>query len=410
VAIALPFLMLAQEAWFGSGRPLRGRAGAMARTAALAPPAIAVLAYLVLRTDAIGEFPGLQIVPPQDNPIVLLDGMERTATVLGVAGRYLVLLLLPLRLSPDYSGAAFPVENAIGSPLPLLGLAFLAALTLLAALPLLRPGAGDDGRETGGRARVVSMGALLFLLPYLVVGNLLVLNAAGFAERLLYVPAAGFCILLAVALHLPIDLSPAPRRRVVRLAVYSALSLLLVAGALQTRSQARMWESDDSLVEWAMAAAPGSLRANLELARRYRQEERWDEAKRIYETIAEGNPADAQAWLDLGILLGARGELQRAETVLRRAIALEPALGEAHYRLGLVLAATARPAEAERALRRTLLLSPGRIQAAVALADLYYRAGRYEMAARYYRGCVGLGRNDLLPRLRAAEARAARAE
>ena len=46
--------------------------------------------------------------------------------------------------------------------------------------------------------RSFSLGAWLFLAPYLMIGNLLVLNAAGFAERMLYFSATGFCLLVGL--------------------------------------------------------------------------------------------------------------------------------------------------------------------------------------------------------------------
>ncbi|MFH1475149.1 MAG: tetratricopeptide repeat protein, partial [Chloroflexota bacterium] len=286
VAVALPLLLVAQELLFRR-REWTAPGGRVARLAALAPCALAMLVYLDLRTRALGEFPGLQVVPPEENVLVGLGGASRLATALAMAARYAGLLFLPARLSADYSGSAIRVETSPLAPLPLLGLLFLAALLLVAALPWLRrPPAGGDANGPGPW-RAPAMGAWIFLAPYLVVGNLLVLTAAGFAERLLYVPAAGFCLMAAAP--------PAwcmarwPRSRVW---VWAAMAALLVAGALQTRAEGRMWSSPRALFDHALASRPRSLRANLALAHRHRRQGNIDDAERAFRRCVELAPGD----------------------------------------------------------------------------------------------------------------------
>src|SRR5262249_50852168 len=158
-----------------------------------APVVLAVAVYLVLRTRAIGAFPGTQLPLASDNPLVEQTGAGRWATPLAMVWRYLALFAVPLHLSGDYSGSAIPMESTFCAFRPVAGAMILCALSGAVLYGLLR-------RERP-RARIVAMASSVFLAPYLIVGNLLVLNGAGFAERLFYFPSAGLCILAGVLLE-----------------------------------------------------------------------------------------------------------------------------------------------------------------------------------------------------------------
>jgi Flp pilus assembly protein TadD len=394
IAIAAALLVLIQQALF---RPPRGADGWIRSAAALAPCGLAIVTWAVLRTNAIGEFPGLQAIAPEDNVIVLLglEGVERAGTALAMAARYLGLFVLPLALSADYSGTAIAAQDGLFTPAALTGLVFLLAMTAVGFGPWIQRGRNDA-------ARVGAIGAWLFLLPYLVVGNLVVLSAAGFAERLVYMPAAGFLLVAVVALD-----AAARRLRVPPSVAAAALCVLLVAAVVQVRSEARMWRSARDLYERSLAAEPRSLRFNMALAHLYRGEDRPQEALRHFELNVEHAPMDPGSWTDLGIFLVGRGEFDRAEPVLREAIRLDARRGAAHAYLGALLRRTGRPAEAERSLRRALLFQPGLLLSAEELGHLFFDSGRYAEAANLYRGCVRLGRTGLRERLARAEALAA---
>ena len=252
-----------------------------------------------------------------------------------------------------------------------------------------------------------SGGAWLFLAPYLLIGNLLVLNAAGFAERLIYFSATGFCLLLALALERMPSWFPANRRTIVRRATLALVALALVAGIVQARRASWMWATNDGMFAYALDVAPRSLRANLTRAGNLEAEGKLDEAIAAYQHVTEIFPEYGGAWLSRGVLLARAGDLAEAERSLRRAVDARPGVGEVHLNLGLVLLHRGDPQGAEREFRRALLLNPGLVEAAAQLGHLLFQDGRYAEAAHFYGGCVKLGREDLRPNLREALARAA---
>jgi len=390
IALATPLLLFVQEALFRFPARPRGREWWIRRAAGLAPCGLALVVWLVLRTRALGAFPALQAVPPEDNVIVLLDlhGTERVATALGMAAHYARLLLFPSRLSADYSGTAIPAQESVLAFLPLVGLAFLGALLFLAMWPFA--GATRRTDERASDVRLLAMGAWMFLLPYLVVGNLVVLNAAGFAERLIYVPAAGFFLIVAVLLGRCTAAFPR-----LALPVGAGIALIVAVSVVHTREQARMWGSARALFERSLEATPRSLRFNLALGHVHRREGNLELARSYFERNAEYAPTDPGSWSDLGIFLSGTPDTALAEESLRNAIRLDPQRGAAYAHLGKLLRRAGRVAEAERALRKALLLRPDMLISAVELGRLYFDAGRYAEAAFYFRGCVRLGRTDL---------------
>jgi len=398
IAVAAPFLLLIQDALFRAPYRRHALEWWIRRAASLAPCVLAVVVWLALRTNALGVFPALQAVPPEDNVIVLLhlSGVSRVATALGMASRYAGLLIAPVGLSADYSGTEIDSHESFLNAGPLAGLLFLAALAFLALRPFVSKRVREGGVEDA--PLLLAMGAWVFLLPYSIVSNLLVLSAAGFAERLVYVPAAGFVLIVATLVHRAGDLTP--RARLLSVGLVAAM---IVASVVQIREQARMWQSPRDLFERSLRHAPRSSRFNLAMGHLHRREGDLDRARGYFELNTEYAREDPGAWSDLGIFLSGVGDDERAERALRTAIEIDPQRGEAYAHLGKLLRRSGDVEEAERALRKGLLLRPDVVVAAVELGHLLFDQGRYLEAAHYFRGCVRRGRKDLREMLDQAE-------
>lgn len=384
-AIALPALVLFLEWAFRpperSGRPVE-------RAGATAPFALAVVVYLVLRTAAIGAFPGSQLPLEPDNPLVTFAPASRWATALAMVWHYAKLLLWPFRLSGDYSGSAIPVETSLLALRPLAGIAILAALVAAISAGVLR--------RQDARARISGMAAATILAPYLIVGNLVVLSGAGFAERLLYFPSAGFCLLVGAAAGPVLE---ARGKRVVA-AFAAAVAIAGIAGSIAATAD---WRSDEALMRGAIRNAPGTVRAPLVLGRMAADAGRPDEALRLLDEALRAWPEHGPAWLDKGILLARRSDLPAAESALRKAASISPDQPEIRAVLGAVLAREGKDGDAERELKRALALDRGRLDAAEELGDLCVRQGRFAEAAHFYRGCVVMGRTSVQAKLERAE-------
>jgi tetratricopeptide (TPR) repeat protein len=217
------------------------------------------------------------------------------------------------------------------------------------------------------------------------VANLLLPIGTIMAERLLYLPSAGFVLLLADSL---LRLRAARGRRTWMVA---AVVLLLVhAGRAWTRSAD--WRDNETLFRAAVDAYPRSAKAHqglgaalqergdligaLESYQRaiaiypgydvahynlglvYYELQQYEQALASFQEATRLDPDDPQAWLNAGAACHALGRLEAAEAAYRQALALHPAYAPAWQNLADTYWEMGDSARAAAAHRELLRLQP----------------------------------------------------
>jgi hypothetical protein len=403
VAVGTILLYVGMELLF---RP-RGSGGAgfwISRAAALAPSALAALLYLGCRVHALESLLALQQPHPMDNPLVTLEGAARTATALGLATRYVFLLLYPVGLSADYSGPAISVEAGHLAPLPLLGLLLLTGCLVAIVRPLW------CGPRNAG-ARRWSFAALLFLAPYLIIGNLFFDLGTIFAERVIYLSSSGFCFMFGLLFGgiAARSARPAPGRAPAFSGKLVLLAQATLVAGFMVMSWARChdWRNDETLFAASSRARPSSPRSHFIVGKMAADRQDNTEALERFETAIALYPDYAAAWGEKGVAHGRREEYALAEQAFGEALRINPSYSDAHLNLAIALRRQGRAGEAERSLRRAALWDPASPKTWAELGNLYLEHRRFRAAAEAYRRAIALGRADLEPRLREAEQRAA---
>jgi tetratricopeptide (TPR) repeat protein len=238
------------------------------------------------------------------------------------------LLVLPVRLSADYPTR--PQAAPLTGP-ALAGIA-LALAAAAVALVLAR------------RAPVAAFAVAWAGITWLPVSNVVPLTAYFVAERYLYLPSFGVCLLVALGLEGLLG-----RRRPVLVLVAAAL---VAAGAARSLARVRDWRDDLSLWTAALRAVPeGSARIHAELGRALLTAGRPGEALPHLEKAAELRPARADVLSDLGVALLQSGRAADAVPVLRRALDRWPDSPLARLNLAHALLATGQRDEAVSLLR-----------------------------------------------------------
>jgi protein O-mannosyl-transferase len=353
--VALPLVMLAAVAARDGERPLDVGG-------TIAPSVLAFTIFVVLRTRALEAFFPAQPVPTIDNPLVLEHGVRYAATALGLVARYARIVIFPFRLANDYSGASIPIESSMLAWRPLLGTALLGGLAATAMC-----------------GRAAALFAAITLLPYLLISNLLVPVGSIFAERFLYLPVAGLCLLVSLPLA-----RLGVKARAAAVAAVAVFGIAMFARSLD-------WKDDATIFAATARNNPKSPRAPYWLGK-------------LDDAIANW-PAFAGPWHKKGVVLATQGDLPGAERALRESVRLEPEWPAAHLDLGIVLHRRGALDAAEREVRKAALLDPVDARALAELGHLRYETGRAALAAEAYRRAVALGRTDLLPRVREIEGR-----
>jgi tetratricopeptide (TPR) repeat protein len=418
-AVVAPALALAADLLLARRRPAW-------RFHAVAAAALAGL--LALRAAVLGGLVPAGAVHDVDNPIVGAPFFQGRLTALAVLARYAVLLVAPLRLSIDYSFRAIPLADGLLDPWALGGAALVAAW----AVGLLRawrrsPAAAFALAWTGISAAPVAN----LIFP---IGTIM-------AERLLYLPSAGFCLLAALGLErlrarFPAGGAAAASRpalgAALRLAAPAAAPLILLALGLRSELRYADWRDDHAIFASARTVAPRSVKAHFNygaaceergedaeaarayleamtlwsgfadahynLAGVYARQKRWPDAVAEYQEAVRLQPGNVKYLVNLGHALLGEGKAAEARDTLRRALEIDLASDRAHTILGSAYLALGDPAAALEAYAEAARLDPGNADYQRNLALAHEELGDPAAAVADYRRGLGIrpGDPDLL--------------
>lgn len=318
VAIGLPALLVAWDRLVRDD--LRDRS-AVARAAARYAPYVAVVGlYLLLRAQAVGSPGGVGTgsgAPP----------LSRALTALEIAASYVRLTILPYPASPFYAIVPERVPPALDW--------WLAAAGLMGALIATA--------WMVKRAPVAGFGALWFWItlgPSVAV-NLLPLPSPIMAERFLYLPTVGFCLILgwgAARLLGPLTSGHAGRVR--------PAPALALAGVLLTYALLTLWRNED-----------------------------WRDDYTLYSRMVEAVPHAAVPHVNLALTQLPRGEIGPAREHLREAVRLAPGNAKAHAGLGLAETILGDPEAGLRHGLQARALAPRNADVLASLGALHLQRG-----------------------------------
>jgi hypothetical protein len=280
-------------------------------------------AYIVIREHIVKFEWDRSFLDPVINPLVLSHGMDRVLMPIVLIGHYLQLLVMPWKLSPDYSGEVIGSVAHLGHPYLWIGVIAIAAWCVMALIAFRR------------RANAMLLCLLGIAITYGLIGNLVVIIGTNFAERLMYLPSVFFVILIALGL------SKLPKN-----AVIGVTTLLFALGSIRTVSYAHRWNDRLTLYQQAALDQPGAVRIEMLLAAE--QFERGDNSAALatIHRAQEQAPKYTELW-DFSAAMAIRmGEFDLAEKFLRRSEALGPTLHSAalDQKLDEARAAATQPA------------------------------------------------------------------
>ncbi len=115
------------------------------------------------------------------------------------------------------------------------------------------------------------------------------------------------------------------------------------------------------------------------------EEELWDEAGEIYETVLSLDPCDADALVNIGNIHYRRGLAELAGENYRGALEIDPGHAEACYNLANLLEDSGNPGEAIRFFRKSLSSDPDFADAHYNLARILEKVGRGRVAQKHWR-------------------------
>ncbi len=370
-AVALPGLVLLGDLWRRTepGASLISSVRSLDRAAMLRFGSLCGVMVIVLgmRMAVLGHL-GLPAseIPFTDNPAATAPALDRVTTALSVIGRYVVLSIVPLRLSGDYSYSQIPVLGPPGDVFAILGGLWLAAALVL---PFV------------ARARAAAFALGVFWGGLFIASNLLVPVGTIMAERLLYVPMVGVALLAAFAIG-------AIRNE---RAVLAVLAIVVVAFAGRTAVRCGDWKDREAFWEANVQSAPRSVKSRfnrgnsayeegqrmMQASNREKGVAYLEDALADYEIATTTYPDFAKAWVNKGNALLMLERYDEAEPALRRAAEILPEEATPYVNLSELYLTTGRVDEAVKALED----AAARIGDHPKAGEVYWRLARTRSGA-----------------------------
>ena len=232
---------------------------------------------------------------PSDNPASDCDSLLTrwmTFAFLPVLNFYL--LLCPVTLSFDWSMSAVPLVDSCSDARNLMTSAFYASLIMMTwrvVRDVNRPSTSVAAASNGhcgdvgglrwkrrrpmrvGRGQLLLLALTLLTLPFIPATNLFFYVGFVVAERVLYIPSTGYCLLLSVAI---VDLvSRCPRRPALSpfrssLSRYWMMLLLVMSLALRTLIRNADWLNEEALYRSGISVNPAKGRSLVSLIAAHR--------------------------------------------------------------------------------------------------------------------------------------------
>jgi tetratricopeptide (TPR) repeat protein len=356
--------------------------------------AITLGTYLVARFAVLGTIVLGAPIPFVDNPAASAGPIDGRLTALGTLPRYAGLLLWPTRLSADYSFDQLPVLRSLVDPMVVGGIVLVLAVVGGGAL-LMR------------RAPAAGLSLLWIAVSASLTCNMLLFIGTLFAERLMYLPSVGLCLLIGWGIA-----SVSLRR--LSLACLAGLAFCAL-GAGRSLIRIPEWRDDFTLYSSAAVVSPRSARIRFNLGNAYLRQSRFAKAEEHYRsalgiytefddarlnlgmavlqqgrareaiehltTIVEHHPEGVDAKVNLGAAYRMLGEHARAEELLIEVLEIDPRSAKAWNNLGSIALARGHVEEAITRMEKAVALDPNLAILRVNLADVLTAAGRYDEAA-----------------------------
>ncbi|CCD68214.1 Protein O-mannosyl-transferase F38B6.6 [Caenorhabditis elegans] len=293
-----------------------------------------------------------------DNPTAFLNSkFYRMINYTYIWLYHAYLLVIPVNLCFDYS------MGCISSITTMWDLRALSPVLIFTIVII--------GVKFQNECRAFTLSSLMGIISFLPASNIFFTVGFSIAERVLYLPSAGFCLLCAIIFKkLSVHFKNAD--------VLSITLILLLISKTYRRSGE--WKTELSLYSSGLSVCPTNAKIHYNLGKVLGDNGLTKDAEKNYWNAIKLDPSYEQALNNLGNLLEKSGDSKTAESLLARAVTLRPSFAVAWMNLGISQMNLKKYYEAEKSLKNSLLIRPNSAHCLFNLGVLYQRTNRDEMA------------------------------
>ncbi|XP_055629787.1 protein O-mannosyl-transferase Tmtc3-like [Toxorhynchites rutilus septentrionalis] len=361
---------------------------------------VATVALLFARLQIMGS--QLPVFTRFDNPASVASTPTRQLTYNYLASVNLWLLLFPCDLCCDWTMGTVPLVESFSDPRNLATLGAYGLIGVLFWVAFVQ----TDRQKSG----VIVMGLAFLVLPFLPASNLFFPVGFVIAERVLYMPSMGFCLLVAYGFQLLAE-------RWSRKKTWACLGFLLLSHSIKTYNRNADWESEYTIFmsglkvnqrnaklfnnvghalesvgkfeqalqffHKAVSVQEDDVGAHINVGRTYNHLQQFQEAEEAYlkakSLLPKAKPGESyqariapnhlNVFLNLANLISKNAtRLEEADLLYRQAISMRSDYTQAYINRGDILIKLNRTKEAQEVYERALLYDSTN-------PDIYYNLG-----------------------------------
>ncbi|MBI4949940.1 MAG: tetratricopeptide repeat protein [Deltaproteobacteria bacterium] len=301
----------------------------------------AAVVYMAIRTYAVGG-----VIQHRQAP---LTGVELVINIFPLVFQYAWKLVYPTGLSALYELHAIKSFDLNAAA----GIAVTAAF--VAAFVVFR------------RRRAVFLGLIMMGLPLLPVLYIPALSTSASADRYMYLPTAGFGIIVGCIVE---AVFRGKLKAAFSVAIIAVMIAVTAAYAFASFERVAVWRDDFALWSDTVRKSPGSRYAHYNLALAYQDRGDLDNAIVEFKAAIKAAPGYEDAHYNLAWCYQSKGDSINAAVHYREVLRLDPGSADAHYNLGLIYRGESFFDEAAFEFREALRLKPGYAEATGALAEI----------------------------------------
>jgi tetratricopeptide (TPR) repeat protein len=313
--------------------------------------------------------------------------LERIIYLPGHIFSFIRLIIFPTNLNADY---VFSYPDSFFSSMNLAGVAVVLGL-VVASFYIYR------------YSKAVFFGLWWCLITLLPVSNLIEIYHP-FAERYLYLPLIGFCLLVPVIIY-GLAGRVIARRPAANLVASILILVILSIYSIATIRRNPDWQNNFTLWSKTIQTSPNSLVARGGLGMAYLERGMLEAARKQFETAIQLYPGHHKSYYNLGVIYHRMGDLKKAIEYFKRAVALNPESIRGHYNLATLYARQGLMDLAIRHYTKVIEMDPEMVEAHYNLGMAYATQGQLKRAISQWEAVLQLDPHHTSARINLAKAR-----
>ncbi|XP_041483488.1 protein O-mannosyl-transferase TMTC4-like [Lytechinus variegatus] len=304
-----------------------------------------------------------------DNPASFLDSIWiRMINYSYIYSLNAWLLFNPWWLCFDWSMGCIPVIQTPLDPRVVAPIVFWITMGAILLYCLF----GPDHYER----RVLTVSISAVIIPFLPASNIFFRVGFVIAERVLYLPSLGFCLLVVMGTrHLCVNATPIMKR-----AIQGLLLTLFVCHVTCCYHRNNEWLTERQLYQSGLRVCPGNAKVHYNIGKSAADAGHTQEAIDAYREAIRLHPDYDQALNNLGNILRDLNQTEEAYTLISKAVHIRPTFAAAWMNHGIVQATLKKYQEAEVSYLTALKHRKHYPDCYFNLGNLYLVLGRTDQA------------------------------